>query len=55
MLHMFAEHLPPGCPYPSCYHQWPDIECDSFKYHSIKLNIGADEAEHISEYHGLTK
>jgi hypothetical protein len=52
---MFPDRLPLNCPYPSCYHQFPDIQCDSFKYHLLTLNIGPQEAEYISEYRGLTK
>lgn len=52
---MFPDRLPLNCPYPSCYHHFPEIECDSFKYHRLTLNIGPQEAEHISDYRGLTK
>lgn len=52
---MFPDRLPLNCPYPSCYHQFPEIECDAFRYHSLTLNIGDQEAEHIREYRGLSK
>jgi hypothetical protein len=55
MTHMWPDHLLRNCPYPSCYHQWPEIECESFKYHSLTLNIGPEEAEQISDYRGRTR
>jgi len=48
---MFPDRLPLNC----CYHQFPYIECDSFKSHSLILNIGPEEAQHISDYRGFTK
>jgi hypothetical protein len=52
---MFPDRLPLNCQYPSCYHQFPHSECDSFKYHCLTLSIGPEEAQHISDYRGLTK
>jgi hypothetical protein len=52
---LFPDRLPLNFQYPSCYYQFPHIECDSFKYHSLTLNIGPEEAQHISDYRGLTK
>ena len=52
---MFPDRLPLNCRYPSCHHQFPHIECDLFKYHSLTLNLRPEEAQYISDYRGLTK